>query len=289
MKNMFEKLQGIGQKAVQIKQAIEGAPAKVATLREAMHQTAGSLQLTASQLQLARSELQQVATGLHVENDEDFTHAFREIAENHNVFHEAGYDLTGIDLEVSHGQRMIVHLRRLAAVPEQTLRFILSQNNTRVTITSILSSILKAESLAAKVTTPGLEYDGLIVHLGAVPAVRISWRDVQHAPIHLQAQPAAPAPAPVTVAAASPTPIPFARTTPAPPATSTFAQSNFFGRPDPTAASVNAAPTTDPLEIASTLPSSRHSFATSKSLQGDWKKEALERLKSNPGQSKYSR
>ncbi|HUS34608.1 MAG TPA: hypothetical protein VM680_04575 [Verrucomicrobiae bacterium] len=285
MKTMFEKLQGIGQKAVQIKHAIEGAPAKVATLREAMHQTAGQLQLTASQLQLARSELQQVATGLHVENDEDFTEAFREIAENHNAFHEAGYDLTGIDLEVSHGQRMIVHLRRLAAVPEQTLRFILSQHTARVTITSILSSIIKAESLAAKVTTPGLEYDGLIVHLGAAPAVRISWRDVQHAPAQIHTQPATPAHthAPATIVAAAPIPLP--RTTPAPPATSTFAQSNFFERHEPTA----AAPTTDPLEIASALPTSRHAFNTSKSLQGDWKKEALERLKTSPGQSKYRR
>lgn len=280
MKTMFEKLQGIGQKAVQIKQAIEGAPAKVATLREAVHQTAGSLALTAGQLQLARSELQQVATGLHVENDEDFTEAFREIAENHNVFHEAGYDLTGIDLEVSHGQRMIVRLQRLGPVPEQTLRFILSQHNNHVTLSSIISSIIKAEALAAKVTTPGLEYDGIIVHLGAVPAIRISWRDVQHVQTSAVA---ASAPIPVN----SPAPVPI-RTTPAPAATSTFAQSNFFERAQP-APSVNAAPTAEPVEIAAALPSSRHSFAASKSLQGDWKKEALERLKNSPGQSKYTR
>jgi hypothetical protein len=282
MKNMFEKLQGIGQKAVQIKQAIEGAPARVATLREAMHQTAGSLALTAGQLQLARSELQQVATGLHVENDEDFTEAFREIAENHLVFREAGYDLTGIDLEVSHGQRMIVHLHRLAAVPEQTLRFILSQHNSQVTITSLLSSIIKAESLAAKVATPGLEYTGIIVHLGAVPAVRISWREIHHAS-------PPPLPAHATVVAA---PAPAAiRTTPAPPATSTFGQSTFFehSRPQASAASVNAAHTEESAEIATALPASRPHFTSSKSLQGDWKKEAFERLKNSPGQSKYSR
>lgn len=282
MKNMFEKLQGIGQKAVQIKQAIEGAPAKIQHVREAIHQTAGQIQLTAGQLQLARSELQQVATGLHVENDEDFTEAFREIAENHNVFHDAGYDLTGIDLEVSHGQRMIAHLRRLAPVPEQTLRFILTQHTAHVTISSILSSIIKAEALAAKVATPGLEFDGIIVHLGAVPAVRLTWRDTMHAP---------PPAVIKATASAAPAPIPLPQPKPLVAATSTFTQSNFFERTQATPAaapSVNAAPATDAPELAPLTPS-RHSFAPAKSLQGDWKKEALERLKNSPGQSKYSR
>ena len=273
MKTMFEKLQGIGQKAVQIKQAIESAPAKVATIREAMHQTAGSLALTANQLQLARSELQQVATGLHVENDKDFTEAFREIAENHLVFREAGYDVTGIDMEVSHGQRLIVHLQRLTAVPEHTLRALLKQHTNKVTLTSILSSIINAEALAASINTPGLEYTGIIVHLGPVPAVRISWREIEH----------------VVTAASTPPPLPMPvkPTTPAPAATSTFAQSHFFDRPQP--ASVNAAPTSEPLEIAAALPASRPTFSSSKSLQGDWKKDALERLKSSPGESKYRR
>lgn len=281
MKSMFEKLQGIGQKAVQIKQAIEGAPAKVATLREAVQQTAGSLALTAGQLQLARSEIQQVATGLHVENDEDFTEAFREIAGNHLVFREAGYDLTGIDLEVSHGQRMIVHLQRLNPVPEQTLRFILSQHNSLVTLTSLLSSIIKAESLAAKTATPGLEYTGIIVHLGPVPAVRISWREIHPA--------TASAPAPIPIRAAAP---PASATTSAyaPAATSNFAQSSFFEKNQPLPApSANLAPPSDSPDIALPLPPSRHSFTTAKSLQGDWKKEALERLKNNPGASKYTR
>jgi hypothetical protein len=283
MKSMFEKLQGIGQKAVQIKEAIEGAPAKIQHVRDAIQQTAGQIQLTAGQLQLARSELQQVATGLHVENDEDFTEAFREIAENHNVFHDAGYDLTGIDLEVSHGQRMIAHLRRLAPVPEQTLRFILSQHTAHVTISSILSSIIKAEALAAKVATPGLEFDGLIVHLGAVPAVRLTWRDTMHVP----------APAAIKVSSPAAATIPMPQTRPSVAATSTFAQSNFFERthasPVANAAPSVAAPSTEAPELAPTLTPSRHSFAPAKSLQGDWKKEAMERLKASPGTSKYHR
>jgi hypothetical protein len=275
MKTMLQKIQGLGQKAAQIAEAIEGAPAKIALAREKIH-------LTAGQLQLARTELQQVATGLHVENDEDFTNAFREIAENAAVFQQAGYDLAGIDLEVSHYQRLIVHLDRHTAVPEHTLRFLLTQNHSRVTIASILSSIIKAESLSQQVHAPDMEYRGLLVHLGATPGVRILWREIIQ---HVGSAPVAQAPIQVQTPAAT------ISSQPAPTATSNISQGSFFNAPAQplnNPAPVPAALGSEAMRIAPVTESYRQ-HESAKSLQGDWKKEAMERLKSSPGVSKYRR
>src|SRR5689334_16318393 len=151
MKTMLQKLQTLGQKAAHIAQVVEQAPGHIAKARE-------TIQLTAGQLQAARNDLQQVATGLHVENDEDFTNAFREITDHARVFHEAGYDLAGIDLEVSHHQRLIVHLDHHTELPEHSLRYLLTQNSNLVTVSSILSSIIKAESLVKQVRSNEMEY-----------------------------------------------------------------------------------------------------------------------------------
>ncbi len=276
MKTMLQKLQTLGQKAAHIAQVVESAPGQVAHLRE-------TLKLTTQQLQSARADLQEVATGLHVENDEDFTNAFREITDNAKVFNDAGYDLAGIDLEVSHGQRLIVHLQRQAAVPESNLRYLLTQNNSRVTVASILSSIIKAEKLSEEVHAPNMEYTGLIVHLGSAPAVRISWREIIHqtqaaAPIHVQAgvPPTHSTPALQSATASAHLP-----------ATSSFAQSTFFE--NTASRATTPAHPSEPHHTAAPTDSSRAHFNTAKSLQGDWKKDALEHLKNNPSVSKYRR
>ncbi len=99
MKNkMLQKLQGFGQKAAQLQQVVASAPAKAAQLRE-------SVLLTASQLQQMRAEVQGAVTGLSVDNEEWFTRALREINESAEIFREAGYHLTGLDMELGLVQR----------------------------------------------------------------------------------------------------------------------------------------------------------------------------------------
>jgi hypothetical protein len=275
MKTMLQKLQTLGQKAAHIAQVVEQAPGKIAHARE-------TIQLTAGQLQAARNELQQVATGLQVENDEDFTAALREVADNAAVFHEAGYDLAGIDLEVAHHQRLIVHLDHHTEVPEHTVRYLLTQNNSKITVASILSSIIKAESVAQKVHSPDMEYRGVLIHLGAQPGVRILWREIIR-----QIQPAQAA---MKVSTQTIPTTPSLTNQPATasahlPATSSFAQSSFFeSAPRATTPAHSAS-----IEVAAPTETHRSHFHTSKSLSGDWKKEAMDRLKSNPSASKYSR
>jgi hypothetical protein len=272
MKTMIQKLQTLGQKAAQIRQVVETAPSKVAQIRE-------TLQLTAGQLQLARTELQQVATGLHVENDEDFTNAFREIAENAHVFQQAGYDLAGIDLEVSHQQRLVVHLDHHTSVPEHSLRYLLTQHSSLVTISSILSSIIRAESLTQQVHSPEMEYRGLLIHLGSTPAVRILWREI--------IEQAGATPTTIKIATPSTPGLQPATASASLPATSSFAQSSFF---ETTATrATTPAHASEIIHAAAPTESHPHTFNTATSLQGDWKKDALERLKNNPGVSKYKR
>jgi hypothetical protein len=86
-------------------------------------------------------------------------------------------------------------------------------------------------------------------------------------------------------------PAPTASAQLVPTATSNFAQGSYITSPTQPLNVPSPAPATispDAIHIAPVTESYRQ-HESSKSLQGDWKKEALERLKSSPGVSKYRR
>lgn len=265
MNKMFQKLQGFGQKAAHLQQVVAGAPARAAQLRE-------SVLLTAGQLRQMRAEVQGAVTGLTVDNEEWFTQALREISGSAEIFREAGYRLTGLDMELGLVQRLIVHLEKVSDVDERTLRALLSSHAARPTMASVLASLIKAESLAGKMSLTDLSYRGLMIYVGPTPALRLCWTaDAMDEEVQVvkstavipsvSAPPPAPRPAPSSFFEPRPkTPAPVSVTPPA------------VVGPPPVAA---------PTPVVVRIP---------KSLAGiDWKQESLERFKQMPGVSKYRR
>jgi hypothetical protein len=168
MKNFINKVQDLGKKAAEIKQALQSAPAKVAEVREALTMSAG-------ELHQLRVDVQANLTGLHANSEERLLKAMREINDNTYTFEEAGYELTGMDLDLNLNQRLAVNFRRFEDVPHVKLRALLTKE-TRETIKAILSGFLKAEESAANVEFTHLNYDGVVVHVGAIPLIRMCWR-----------------------------------------------------------------------------------------------------------------
>jgi len=168
MKNFINKVQDLGKKAAEIKQAIQSAPAKAAEVREALTMTAG-------ELHQLRADVQANLNGLRATGEDRLLQAMREINDNTYTFEEAGYELTGMDLDLNLNQRLAVYLQRFEDVPHVKLRALLAKES-RETIKSILSGLLKAEESAANVELTHLNYDGVIVHIGAVPLIRMCWR-----------------------------------------------------------------------------------------------------------------
>ncbi|HKX62453.1 MAG TPA: hypothetical protein VJS65_11420 [Verrucomicrobiae bacterium] len=272
MKKFIHKIQDLGQKAAHLKQVVDAAPAKAAQIRESMLMTAG-------QLQQLRHDVQSTATGLRADNDDRLAQALREIDGSAETFLEAGYELTGVDLEASPTQRLIVHLEKLESVSESTLRTLLSANSGRQTVYALLAALAKADALSEKVTLSNLSYRELIVHVGSTPTIRLCWRTEAHeedaTAAHVAPHAAAHTPgiAP-TAAAVVPPPLPA------------FSQSSYFEHrttpTPPTPPAPQSAPEVS--TVSSSMPAPEAAPAGS-----HWNQSALERFKKMPDVSKYRR
>lgn len=216
MKQFVSKVKNLSQKAAEIKAAIQQVPPKVAEIREAVAATAG-------QLQQLRVDVQSSVTDLKADNEHRISQAMQEINGSLDVFMEAGFELGGMDLEISPVQRLLVHLHRLEEVHPSKLRSIITANHHRKTIQAMLTAMLQAQEMADTMQLSDMtqfSYSELIVSLGPIPSVRICWRPEEAAEVEEAARPATtiPVPPPITQTA------PVAPTLPQ----SAFTQSSYF-------------------------------------------------------------
>jgi hypothetical protein len=233
MKQFISNIKNLSKKAAEIKAAMQQVPPKVAEIREAVTSTAG-------QLQQLRVDVQSTVTNLKADNEHHISQAMQEINSSLDVFIEAGFELAGMDLEISPVQRLLVHMKRLEEVHPSALRSLISANQHRRTTHALLTSMLQAQEMADTVQLSELTecvYRELIVSIGPIPSVRICWRPEETAEAEEVAQPAKTIPAPATVAQT---------TQPAMPP-SMFAQSSYFEKrtpqpPPPPAATMAATP-----------------------------------------------
>ncbi len=266
MKNFINKIQDLGQKAAQIKQVIESAPAQAAQLRETVMMTAG-------QLQQMRADVQTAVGGLRADNGDRLTHALREINDGADTFLDAGYQLIGVDMEVSPVQRLVVHLAKVESVAESRIHALVSANVGHPTISALLTSLAKADALTSNMHLSNLSYRELVVHVGPTPSVRLCW----------QADEVIESSAPAQSLVRPPS-MPAAVATPSAPSSS-FAQSSYF---EPRAATHAAEP--KPSETAAAASAAPVHVPVVKTVQGsDWKATALDRFKKMPDASKYRR
>jgi hypothetical protein len=275
MKKFISKVQNLSQKASELQKALHSVPPKIAELRE-------SVAMTATQLQQLRANVQSSVADLRMDNPDRVVEALQEINDHAAVFEEAGYVLHGVDMELSPVQRLIVHLRKIEDVPHGNVRNLITTHEAQTTVHALLSALLQAEAVADRVSLTQLQYGTLIVNVGPIPAVRLCWRTEAEEEV-LPATAAMPSPQ-----ASAPAPVA--------PAASAFTQTSYFAArpatvpspalpPSPAIPAVVVSPALTALSPQDS--SSGESAAPASTV--DWKQEALERLKKNPHQSKYSR
>jgi hypothetical protein len=269
MKRFIHKVQVLGKKAEEIKAAIDTLPGKAAEIRE-------SITMTAGELQQIRSNVQGSLKGLQVSTEDHLLKAMREINDNTETFAKAGYELTDLELDLGMAQRLSVHLQKFEDVPHATISTLLARETTE-SIRSILAGIIKAEETAANVELTHLSYNGLIIHVGALPVIRLSW--------------------------SSDTLMDEPETVPAPPLPQTSQGAIFPNIPGhsfferrPTVAQPAATAPVQPLAAQSPAPISTNSESapavttSATPMSGSqWAKESLERFKKMPSASKYGK
>ena len=267
MKKFINRAQELGKKAAEIKQAIQGAPAKAAEIRQAVA-------LTAGELHQLRSDVQSNLNGIRATSEDRVLQAMREVNDAALIFEEAGYELTGMDLDLALNQRLSVHLEKFDDIAPAVIRGLVA-NETRESVKAILSSIVKADETANKVELTYLVYHGLLVHVGPAPAIRISWRNESGAEETQVAPPVIAA-----TVAATPPPVPTATI------------GSFFEQrstPTPSVKVVPAEPisSSTSTSTSTSTPISAPTKSEDEPAVNPWSSSALDRFKKMPNLSKH--
>ena len=266
MKNLIQKVQALGRKAGEMRAAVQSAPGKAAELRKA-------LTLTAGEFHQLRADVQSNATGLLAQDEDHLLRAMREINDRTEAFEDAGYELTGMDLDLTLNQRLAVHLRKFGEVSQSTLRQLAAKETTPTT-KSIFAGIINAEETAANVELTHLKFDGLIIHIGAQPLVRICWSsDTLAEEVESQLAAASPSIAPAPTVPPNPTQL-----------------GSFFEPRQPSASPHLPATVEETVRIAPVTPQALKLESQPKETApqtSPWSKEALDRFKKMPDLSKH--
>lgn len=283
MKRFVANVKNLSQKASELQQVVQSLPPKISEFRESIAATAG-------QIQQLRTGIQSNAANLRVDSPDRLIEVLREIHDSAPVFTEAGFVLGGVDMELSPGQRLMVHLDKVEDVSHGSIRLLITANQNRPVIHALLSSLLQAEAVADRVALEHLSYRTLVVHVGPTPSVRLCWTS------DLEEEETERRETPVPTSAAVAATTAAAATAPAvqPAAKSMFSQSSFFEPRTiiPTltpATTVSSSPVVVvPLAAsADPQPKAAEQAAETLSAETDWKKAALDRLKNSPHSSKY--
>lgn len=168
-KRLLHRLQKLGEQATRVQQVVDRAPGQVAKLRE-------TVSVTTDQLRQLRSEMQGSLGALRAVGDDPLLQALREVDGGRPTLQEAGFELTGVDMELSSAPRLLVHLDRVAEVPVARLRGLVDANAARRTLHAILAALLRGTELADKVDLIHLGYQGVTVAVGPLPYARVCWR-----------------------------------------------------------------------------------------------------------------
>ena len=291
MNKVLTRLQALRDKATQLKQAVDSAPAKAAQLRDAVNATTG-------QLQQLRTDVQGTVASLRADTESSLAETLIELDGGIGTLARAGYDLTGVDIEQGQLPRVIVHLEQLEDARTTPLENLVRECAGKRTLMGILNALIRAEAMEDKVKLADLSFTGLIIHIGPVPTVRLCWRrraEDAEEEVPLFAQKMAPALNSEPSAQPAPPPLPNYGTssffekpaavvpTPAAPAPAAVVQPTLY--PQPVAAELaqaSLAPTPSRSSIRSPSSSAKSSPSESTPGTGDWRKDALARFKKMP-------
>lgn len=283
MKKFIHRIQDLGQKAGQLKEALEGVPDQAARLRDTVLVTAG-------QLQAMRKDVQASVAGLRAENDDRIAAALNEIQAGTDEIRRAGYDLSGVEMELDPVQRLIVLLDKVADVRSSELQSVLAANASRRTLHGVLSALVKAEEFAAQCGLRELEYRQLRVSVGPIPSIRLIWHAEELEPVAVP--PALPASAfskPPTPVATRPEPAGASVPVSLPaPEVSPFGKDSFFERrvAEPTVTAEDSGLESPAPRPSEELPSPTRREPVAAPDRSDWSSSALDRFKKMPNLSR---
>lgn len=258
------------EKALQLKRAVDAAPARAAQLRDAVAVTTG-------QLKQLRTDVESTVAALRADSEGSLAETLVELDGSIELLARAGYELTGVDMEQGPAPRVIVHLEQLTTARTEPLESLRAECAGQRLTDAILGALSRAEEMEEGIHLSDLAFHGLIVHVGPIPTVRLCWR-----------RPGAQGAAPQS-RSESAAQLPVAPS--ATPMTSGYGSESFFDRtrskfPAAPAPQIATTPSVDfdapPTPTPSRVRPQTASSDPAPALTGDWRKDALARFKKMP-------
>ena len=104
------------------------------------------------------------------------------ISKNRAVFEEAGYTLSGLEMELGLNPRVIAHFRRHAEVPLREQELLITELEKKPPadgnlVVLMLKSLLKVQAMENRVRLERLAMAEVTLEVGIPPSARITWRE----------------------------------------------------------------------------------------------------------------
>ena len=150
---------------------------KVTTYKTKAEEIRAMIEEGAETIRDIRSDVEGTVEDLKADSEEKMMESLEKIQDSERVFKEAGYLLRAIELEMGFNPKVIAALKRESQIGSRKKERLLKQHEDNKVLSTVLTSLFKAEALENKVHLRQLIFSEVHIEMGLVPAVHVLWED----------------------------------------------------------------------------------------------------------------
>ena len=171
MKRITRRMQELGQRAEQLQGIVNQMPGRVQGLRQ-------SVASATEKLKQVRTDLTLSADALRGRAENDVVGLLAEIGEVGELLQGSGFELDGVDWDISLTRKLQVHIDRVKPTTVRALRALLAKHDGKPAANMILTALIQAQEAAEDVEVGRLVWTDVLIEIGSVTSVRIGWREL---------------------------------------------------------------------------------------------------------------
>jgi len=150
---------------------------KVTTYKNKAEEIRAMIEEGAETIRDIRADVEGTVEDLKADSEEKMMESLEKIQDSERVFKEAGYLLRAIELEMGFNPKVIAALKRESQIGSRKKERLLKQHEDNKVLSTVLTSLFKAEALENKVHLRQLTFSEVHIEMGLVPAVHVLWED----------------------------------------------------------------------------------------------------------------
>ena len=148
---------------------------KVTTYKTKAEEIRAMIEEGAETIRDIRADVEGTVEDLKADSEEKMMESLENIQDSERVFKEAGYLLRAIELEMGFNPKVIAALKRESQIGSHKKERLLKQHEDNKMLSTVLTSLFKAEALENKVHLRQLTFSEVHIEMGLVPAVHVLW------------------------------------------------------------------------------------------------------------------